>query len=275
MKISIVIPAYNEENDIEECLNAVAAQERPADEVIVVDNNSTDNTVEVVKKYPFVRLITAEKQGVSHARDAGFDAATGDVIGRIDVDTHMPTNWTKQVERIFSDPEIMAATGPVFYTDLPAQQMMQDLDTMLRSVAYNSGMKFLFGTNMAIRKVAWDKVNGKVCHDRRDIHEDLDLAIHLSEQNLQVAFDKDMVVGASTRRLNDNVHSFYKYVAMNNFTYRAHGINSNTAKVSVVAGIMMYPALKLLRKAYDPEQKRLSVKKLLQESEEARKHPMA
>src|SRR5260221_7568754 len=93
LRISIIIPAYNEEGHLPACLDAIAAQTLKPDEVIVVDNNSTDKTVEIAKKYPFVKLLNEKRQGLRYTRNTGLDAATGDVIGRIDTDSILSPKW--------------------------------------------------------------------------------------------------------------------------------------------------------------------------------------
>jgi len=96
-KISIVIPVYNEESQLAACRDAISQQKESPFEVIVVDNNSTDSTVRVALSFPFVTLIREPRQGVMHARTTGFDAARGDIIGRIDADTILPPDWTESV----------------------------------------------------------------------------------------------------------------------------------------------------------------------------------
>ncbi len=98
--VSIVIPAYNEEAGIRHCLVAAIEQTVPAHEIIVVDNLSTDGTraaVEAMKTaFPNagIRLISQDaEQGITATRNAGFDAATGTVIGRIDADTALAPDW--------------------------------------------------------------------------------------------------------------------------------------------------------------------------------------
>lgn len=95
MKITLVIPVYNEEQYIAGCLDSIAKQKIRPDEVIVVDNNCTDNTLLIVKKYPFVQVKHEEKQGMIAARNAGFNAASHEIIARCDADTQLPTNWIK------------------------------------------------------------------------------------------------------------------------------------------------------------------------------------
>ena len=84
LRVTIVIPVHNEADMIGPCLDAVLGQRVAADEVIVVDNNSTDATAERLSAYEGrIRVVHEARQGVQFARTAGFDAASGDVIGRI------------------------------------------------------------------------------------------------------------------------------------------------------------------------------------------------
>ena len=97
-RVSIVIPAYNEERYLPACLDAIAAQTIKPFEVIVVDNNSSDSTAKIAAQYPFVRVVNEPRRGIGFARNAGFNAAAGDIIGRIDADTHVPASWVAKVQ---------------------------------------------------------------------------------------------------------------------------------------------------------------------------------
>src|SRR4051812_34840530 len=115
--VSIVIPAYNEEATIRHCLLAAINQTDPADEIIVVDNKSTDGTVAAVEAmqaaFPEanIRLIFQnEEQGITATRNAGFDAATSDIIGRIDSDSAIEPDWVEQVKIAFATGEFVAAS---------------------------------------------------------------------------------------------------------------------------------------------------------------------
>ena len=101
--LAIVIPAYNEENHLKVCLESLAAQTVTPDEVIVVDNNSTDRTREIVQDYPFVRLLSEKRQGIVYARNRGFNAVKSRFIGRIDSDTILPSNWVERVRDFYSE----------------------------------------------------------------------------------------------------------------------------------------------------------------------------
>ncbi len=100
--ISIIIPVFNEADHLRRCLAAIDAQTVAPTEIVVVDNNSTDKTVTVASRHPLVRVISEKKQGIVHARNAGFSAARGDIIARIDADTIVPTDWVARISDFYS-----------------------------------------------------------------------------------------------------------------------------------------------------------------------------
>ncbi len=274
LKITMVIPAFNEAATIEGCLTAIFAQQHPFDEVILVDNNSTDNTVEIARSFN-VKVIQEDRQGVVYARDAGFDAATGDIIGRIDADTLLEPNWTLELLRVFEDEEVTAVTGPVYYHDMPGRATGQKADTFIRTRLDKLSVKakFLFGSNMAIRKSAWNVMREVVCHEKA-YHEDLDLAIHLVDYEYQIILDKKLVAGVSSRRVESSPADFRKYMKMFSDTYKEHGIREASVTIPILIYWSVYPSMKLLRGAYNPETGRISLEKLLLGKTDLRKNPM-
>lgn len=107
--ISVVIPTYNRSVLLERALDSVLAQTLPADEIIVVDDGSTDNTVSMLKsRYPGVNLITQDNQGVSAARNAGIEAARHDWIALLDSDDVWHQNkLEKQLQGLNNSPEYL------------------------------------------------------------------------------------------------------------------------------------------------------------------------
>lgn len=87
MTIAAVIPCYNQAHYLGEAIESVLAQTRPADEIIVVNDGSTDETAAVAARYsPVVRYIWQENRGLAGARNSGMEAASSEWIGLLDSD---------------------------------------------------------------------------------------------------------------------------------------------------------------------------------------------
>lgn len=226
LTLSIVIPVYNEQRYLKACLDAIALQTEAPDEVIVVDNNSTDRTLAIAESYNFVTLLREKKQGVLAARTKGFNAAKSTIISRIDADTVLPPGWVKKVKDSMGEGKVIAVTGPVNYYDMPFHRHNYRFDHFMRSSIYNWSPKspFLFGSNMAIRRSAWHAVRSQLCTDSY-MHEDLDLAIHLDKIGQKILYKKELLAGASGRRYNDKFGRFYIYLSMYRQTYLRHNIH--------------------------------------------------
>lgn len=257
-RVSIVIPAYNEELTIRQCLVAAIEQTEPAEEIIVVDNRSTDGTRGVVEAmmaaFPDagIRLVTQDaEQGITPTRNAGFDAATGDLLGRIDSDSMVQADWAEQMREAFiAAPEVAAISGPVDYYDMPMRAFGLHADDSVRRATKMLAGKyvFLFGSNMALRATAWAAVRDKVCPDREDLmHEDLDLSVHLALEGLKVGYAPAMIAAISARRLDTAPRDYLFYVERFERTYRAHGIHDVGALAPMAVLIGIYPALHLQR----------------------------
>jgi glycosyltransferase involved in cell wall biosynthesis len=80
MKISIITPSYNQGRFIEDAILSVLSQGYADFEHIVIDNCSTDNTLDILKKYPHVKWVSEPDQGQSHALNKGFHRSTGEIL---------------------------------------------------------------------------------------------------------------------------------------------------------------------------------------------------
>ena len=260
LNVSIIIPAWNEEERIADCLTNTIRQTVTPHEILVVDNRSTDNTCTIVEEFmahhpeaPIRLLHQDEEQGLIPTRNYGLDAATGDVLGRIDADCMLKPDWVEVVSGIFTeDDEAMGATGPVSYYDMPARKIALRGDDHVRRHSYraDNGQVLLFGSNMALRATAWKQIRGEVCRDKSDVmHEDVDVSLHLLGRGLKTVYSKRMVCAISARRMYTSPASFHAYMKRFRNTFETHPEHWRTHKSEHTLYIM-YPWLHVLYPMY-------------------------
>jgi glycosyltransferase involved in cell wall biosynthesis len=162
LSISLVIPAYNEHEYIGPCLEyALRNGEWYIDEIIVIDNASTDDTKKIAEQYDGVRVVTEHNKWLTFARQRGYKEAKGDIIAYIDADTHMPKWRAKRIKDTFeSDQKIWFLSGPYNYYDLWWYKVGNRL--YWRVFAYTNYLIFGYlwvGWNFAIKKSVLDQIN--------------------------------------------------------------------------------------------------------------------
>lgn len=201
-RVSVVIPSFNDASLLRGCLAALAVQSRPADEIVVVDNDSTDDTAAVATAAG-ARVVHEPIRGIFPATAAGFDAARGDLLLRLDADSVPPPDWIERVEAAFvAEPRLDALSGPGrFYG---SNAVVHWIAEHLYIGAYSSivrailGHPVLFGSNLAMRAEVWRRIREHVHRHVPHVHDDFDIAINL-EPDMLVRFDRTLVVGVSAR----------------------------------------------------------------------------
>jgi len=124
VRVSIVIPTCNRPDDLERCLAALGSERRSRPvEIVVVDNRpgASSPTRAAVAKFNDVVFIEEPKPGLSYARNAGFAAATGDILIAIDDDVAVPEGWLERLIAPFGRPEVAAVTGHVVPLELDTE----------------------------------------------------------------------------------------------------------------------------------------------------------
>ena len=184
LESSVVIPTLNEEKFIGACLRSLRAQTVPPSEIIVVDNGSTDKTVEIAKKLAD-RVIIIPDVGVVALRQAGAEAAKNPIIVSTDADTTHPDFWLEKLLRHFSDPDVVAVGGSIKASN-PGP--MEDLYAKGLSASASAGM--FSGANMAFRRDALLRSGGYVKVKRA---EDWALSTRLRNQG-RIVYDPEAYV---------------------------------------------------------------------------------
>src|ERR1700741_1858529 len=102
MTFTIIVWAHNEERSLPACLHSVLAQSRPPDELLVINNASSDATRAVAEQIPAVRVVDEPRKGLVVARETGRRAARGDVLVYLDADCRAPVMWLARIEQQFA-----------------------------------------------------------------------------------------------------------------------------------------------------------------------------
>ncbi len=167
IRISVVIPAHNEEKTIARCLRSLIDQSLSDEEyeIILVDNNCTDNTVKIAKTFEKVKIIHESKPGVGAARQAGWAQAQGEFIASTDADCEAPKHWLRKIISYFdSKPEIVAiSSGYLFYDrDFYINWIVRIFERSLVALSWflAGGVMALTANNMAVRKNVYEKTSG-------------------------------------------------------------------------------------------------------------------
>jgi glycosyltransferase involved in cell wall biosynthesis len=223
LTLSIVIPVYNEENYIKACLDSIEHQSERPNEVIVVDNNSTDKTAQIASSYGFVTLLHEKRQHQSFAQIKGFNNSRGDIIARIDADTILAQDWVKNIKKHFvSCKESVAVTGPADFYDVCLRKFAQSFfhiyHFFLASKLANHGM--MWGTNCAFRSSVWGKVK-KNLTTQCDIWEDYDLSFGLAKHG-RIDYCNNIKVGCSLRSAHKDVSQLIEYQIRGVKTFKLH-----------------------------------------------------
>jgi len=118
IEISVIVPVHNAADTLGNCLDALLSQDLPAAsyEIILVDNQSTDDSVAVAERYRDVRVLSESQKSAYKARNRGLQAASGKLIAFTDADCVPQKNWLRCLEKYMADPRVKIVMG----RDIPA-----------------------------------------------------------------------------------------------------------------------------------------------------------
>lgn len=208
-EISVIIPAYNEEKYIGACLQSLVWQKTKYEfEVIVADNNSTDDTKKIALSFKDklnIRVVTEKKQGRGVARWRGFEEATGDYLFSSDADTVLPPEWIETFMKHFKNKKVVAVTSMCNIDD-PSKnnkiifKIVHQLATAGSRIAL--GHYCLYGFSYAVRRDIYIKA-GKINKDLNAL-DDLDLGQRVKKFG-KIQLVRNMPVLASSRRFRNGI----------------------------------------------------------------------
>lgn len=198
--VSILVPCYNEEKTIRKCLLSWINQSDPAEEIIVVNDCSTDNTLQVLQEFKSQITIVNLPQNTgnkSFVQEKGLEYVHTDVFIATDADTLMDKDFVKRVRQAFQDKNVQAFSGYV-------RSLKCNWLTACREIDYTIGqdlhklaqyhINFLYvipGCAGAFRTETFKK---NITFDHDTLTEDLDFTYKINKKELGIVYDREAVV---------------------------------------------------------------------------------
>jgi glycosyltransferase involved in cell wall biosynthesis len=211
--ISVIIPTFNEEENIAQCLVSLRHQTVPRDEyeIIVVDGNSKDKTREIAQKYADKVFIQTSPR-IGGARNDGIMVASGDIVATTDADCIFPPDWIATIKEGFNDPSVVQVYGPVYPIETGVKNSLSLFiaNTYSRLGYYSKIFYYTLGCNTAFRRDAVIKAG---LYRYIDAGDDVEIAIRMNKLG-KVKFISSMKVGFSMRRYKKygSVRSLYEWM---------------------------------------------------------------
>ena len=268
--LDVVVPAFDEQAVIAECLDCLLAQGDDVGQIIVVDNGSTDLTAAIVTEYarqhPKVVLVSEPRPGVENARNTGFAATRADIIGRIDADTRVARGWARAARRYLgAHTELAGCCGATTYYDLPWRALTRFFTWLSVFFANQviAGNYSFYGANMAIRQTSWQAIKDGIKTERDgEIMEDLSLSIAAANIGQKIGRAARMAADVSGRRFRTSPRDFARYNARWWRTYWVYGQHAQALLTRVFGcwvGDILMAAFSLTLRFHDPTTMRWSL----------------
>jgi len=210
MKISVVIPARNEQALLPQTLQSIQSLTRKPDELIVVDNGSADNTAKIAQTYG-AKVVYISTRGIGLARQKGLEKASGDIIAYTDADTVVPTEWLTKIEKAFAAPGVVGVFGTykIHEGHWFFKLHMNHLQDPLARFLYHLQFPMVPGANFAILRQPAIVAGGFPTHFM--MLEENEMARRLMNQG-KVVYRPDIVVVTSGRRGKEGLGIVSRYL---------------------------------------------------------------
>lgn len=262
MKCSVIVPVHNGRHYLERSLSALAESARPADEVIVVDDGSTDGTAEAARRLgATVVTVAGGPRGPSVARNRGAEAASGDILVFLDADVAVHATTLGRIADHFArDPGLSALFGS--YDDRPPEpDAVSRYKNLLHHFTHQNSRHeastFWAGCG-AIRREAFVACGGFDESFRRPSIEDIDLGMRLTREGHRVRSCPDVLATHLKRwTLRSLVHTdvFLRAIPWSRLILRRGSLSddlntSRSSRYSAAAAWVL--ALTLIASAWQP-----------------------
>ncbi len=181
-KVSIILPVFNGEKTVERCLKSLIGQTYRNTEIIAVDDGSMDRSLEILKKFQKVRIISSKHKGKSHARNLGLKFANGQFVFFGESDAYYSNNFVSAcVDTVLNNPKVGSVAGRLLVWN--KEKFLPKCKEVEREYAAATRKP----------KAGWfylRRLVGKGFDERLDFGEDIELADRVRKQGFTVEWCK-------------------------------------------------------------------------------------
>jgi glycosyltransferase involved in cell wall biosynthesis len=197
LSISIVIPAYNAEDHLRECLAHLRASTQQPLEVIVVDDASTDRSAQVARRFGARVISNPRRQGPAAARNLGAQLASGDLVYFLDADVCVYPSTLERVSRSFSEDPVLDALIGSYDDDPSSQDFLSQYRNLMHCFVHQTGRRdastFWSGCG-AVRREVFLQYSGFDEYYHRPAIEDIELGYRMAAAGRKMILDPDLQV---------------------------------------------------------------------------------
>ncbi|MCL4394063.1 MAG: glycosyltransferase [Chloroflexi bacterium] len=193
---TVVIPAFNAGRTLAACLSSLAQQARDHDEIVVVDDGSTDDTSKLALEFSTVRLIRTERRGAAAARNRGARNASGELLLFTDADCEPAADWLDKMCAAFADPAVAGAKGAyrTRQRQVVARFVQLEYEEKYARMRRAPSIDFVDTYSAAYRREVFARVGGFDESFPGASVEDQELSFRLSELGFKLVFVPDALV---------------------------------------------------------------------------------
>jgi GT2 family glycosyltransferase len=263
IKLSVVIVTHNRCKDLEESLNSLFSLNETPSEIIVVDSHSTDDTHELVKRYP-LKFININERSMVKARNMGFQHAKGEIVAYVDDDALVSKDWSKYILEPYEDERVAGVTGRVLpYGDGKALYVPGKYGAIGK--VFDNGLVLgnfdiptqhpidvdtLMGCNMSFRRDLLLKVGGFDENFRGSCYrDDTDLSLRLKRLNYRLIYHPKAIVRHKFKGKTVNNRWFYWTVYNHTYFYLKNFQPMTVRKIFAFLFATFFPPAGYVKKA--------------------------
>ncbi|OGD47151.1 hypothetical protein A3K79_01740 [Candidatus Bathyarchaeota archaeon RBG_13_46_16b] len=255
-RVSVIVPVKNGAQKIAGLLDSLMQVDYDKEmlEIVVVDGNSSDNTREIVLRYPTVKLLTEERPGLNAARNTGIKNSAGEVIAFTDSDCIVSKNWVRKIVEDFGEKEVGCVGGNAlrFYDDLISRYCDESLMPVMRIFTEKKALsevkppvQYPAGCNMAIRRSILAEAGEFDENIEYGFDED-ELVERICSTGHTMVLDPDLLVSHKHRSsVRELLKQTFRYGRGMGVLLREKGLKSIFSKwiLLIIFGLILWTAL--------------------------------